>query len=83
MVVEDLIKPKTRDIQRRAIHNYIYFTFNAPYRWIEKCFKGTGLTEHLEEKLTDLDGDINSFYCELDTSLQNKMLNWILENYQS
>ena len=66
--------------EKQAINKWIFFTFNYPYDFIEKCWADQPLmAKHLRSKF---DGDMNRFYCELDDTNNNQLLDWVLENYK-
>ena len=41
------------------------------------------LAEHIRINFNDYGGDMNRLYCELDKSNGNKLLEWVMDNYNS
>ena len=67
-----------------AINKWIFFTFNYPYDFIERCWSDAPMTvSHIREKFNSYDGDVNRLYCELDKVNSDKLLEWVLDNYNS
>lgn len=66
------------------INKWIFFTFNYPYDFIERCWSDEPyLAEHIRGKFNDYGGDMNRLYCELDKSNAEKLLDWVMDNYDS
>lgn len=64
-----------------AINKWIFFCFNYPYNFIERCWADKPLlARHIREKF---DGNVNRLYCELDTTNENILLEWVMDNYDS
>ena len=64
---------------KKAINKWIFFTFNYPYRFIEQVWYDQPLLmAHIRSKFN---GDVNKLYCELDHTNADKLLTWVLENY--
>lgn len=64
---------------KQAINKWIFFTFNYPYDFINRIWgKNNWLADHIKEKF---DGNMNRLYCELDKENADKLLSWVLENY--
>ena len=62
-----------------AINKWIFFCFNYPYDFIEKCWADKPLlAQHIRDKFT---GDVNGLYCELDLTNENRLLEWVMDNY--
>jgi len=67
---------------KKAINKWIFFTMNYPYYFIEEIWgKGTWMAIHIREKFTEYRGDANRLYCELDKENSDKLLTWVLDNY--
>jgi hypothetical protein len=72
-----------------AINKVIMFGFNYPSGFIAKVWHNEHtLAIHLQGKFNDAYGRqgssavFNSFYVNLDSGNQKKLVNWILENYK-
>ena len=63
----------------KSIKNYVYFCFNYPNNFILDCFGTGSIGQHLKSKFN---GDVNSFFINLDSENQEKLLNWIEQNYK-
>lgn len=67
-----------------AINKWIFFTFNYPYDFIERCWSDAPMmASHIREKFSSYGGDMNRLYCELDKANSDKLLEWVLDNYNS
>ena len=74
----------------QSIINFAYFTANFSSNFISECWKNDMLLiNHLEAKLVSKvkDGYISiesfmKFFFDLDRENQNKLANWINENYK-
>lgn len=65
-----------------AINKWIYFTFNYPYDFIERCWSDKPmLAKHIRSKFNSYGGDLNRLYCELDSGNMNRLLEWVMDNY--
>ena len=70
--------------EKYAINKWIFFTFNYPYDFIERCWSDEPiLAEHIRSKFNEYEGDMNRLYCELDNANSEKLLEWVLDNYNS
>lgn len=72
-------------LSKRAINKWVFFCFNYPYDFIERCWSDCSpyFISHIRDKFNDYGGDVNRLYCELDKENGEKLLNWVLENYNS
>lgn len=77
-----------KEISMVAINKWVFFCMNYPYNFIEQVWAGeTLLAEHLKGKFNhyyDTYGSravMNTFYCELDGTNKQKLLSWVLDNY--
>lgn len=69
---------------KRVINKWIFFTFNYPSDFIEKCWSDDPyLAEHIRYKFEYYSCNINRLYCEIDNENKNRLLDWVLENYNS
>lgn len=67
-----------------AINKWVFFCFNYPYDFIERCWgKDSWLCGHIREKFNSYGGDMNRLYCELDKENSERLLGWVLDNYDS
>ena len=81
-VLKDMVATSLNE--KYAINKWIFFTFNYPYDFIERCWSDAPiLAEHIRGKFNDYGGDMNRLYCELDKSNGNKLLEWVMDNYDS
>lgn len=82
IMMED-VRTKDQLSQMKAMLKYVYFSYNTPERWIEKCFaeEGSVMVNHLQSKYMGYGFNVNRFFVELDSHLQHVMLKWIVENY--
>ena len=68
---------------KRAINKWVYFTFNYPYDFIERCWADNPmLASHIRDKFSSYGYDLNRLYCELDSGNMNRLLDWVMENYK-
>jgi hypothetical protein len=64
---------------KKAINKWIFFTFNYPHRFIEQVWHDQPLLmAHIRSKFN---GDVNKLYCDLDRKNRDKLLTYVLENY--
>lgn len=63
---------------KKAINKWIFWTFNYPWDFIRKIWGEGTIANHLRTKF---DGDMNKFYCDLDRKNRDKLLTYVLENY--
>jgi hypothetical protein len=70
--------------------NFMYFLANFPHDFIGKCWSDNKiLADHLKEKLLGYSDnrcyvtceDMCKFFFELDKGNQNKLIQWVNENY--
>lgn len=63
------------------ITKWIYWTFNYqnPEEWMD-IFEGAP-TEHFMEKWNHCRGDMNRFFVELDSTNQNHLIDYVMDNY--
>ena len=67
-----------------AINKWIFFTFYYPHDFIERCWSDAPMmASHIREKFSSYGGDMNRLYCELDKANSDKLLEWVLDNYNS
>lgn len=73
-----------------SIINFAYFTANFPHDFISKCWENNpSLGNHLKNKFVSKNGqfiscgDFMSWFLNLDVGNQNKLLNWIDDNYRA
>lgn len=71
-----------------AINKWVFFCFNYPYDFISKVWADNkSLAEHLQGKFMtyyDLYGSravVNTFYCSLDGENKQRLMDWVLNNY--
>lgn len=77
------IRQKDKEAQIEAMRKYVYFTFNWPPDFVGRIWgKGTDDTRHFVSKLEGYNYNIDRFFVELSPSNQQRMLEWILENYE-
>lgn len=73
----------------KAVINFAYFTANFPYGFIENCWEGHWLLDHLKSKWTGIvgdktfvsKGDVLEFFMCLDDKQMERLLEWIDNNY--
>lgn len=72
-----------------AVNKVIMFGFNYPHNFISNVWdKDRPLADHLQSKFSTLYGSVgskavfNCFYCQLDSTNQTILINWILSNYK-
>lgn len=77
-----------KELLMAAINKWVFFCMNYPYDFIEKVWAGNGvLIDHLKAKFNhyyDSYGSravMNTFYCELDGSNKQRLMAWVLNNY--
>lgn len=71
-----------------AINKWVYFCMNYPHDFIEKVWADEQwLVRHLSAKFDHYYNTygsravMNTFYCELDGGNKQKLLSWVLDNY--
>lgn len=67
------------------IKKWVLFGFNRPYDFIGKCWSDENefFIEHLINKFENkCNYRMDMFFCELDSENQEKLVNWIFENYK-
>lgn len=76
------------EMSMTAINKWVFFAFNYPYDFIERVWEGQSvLINHLKGKFNhyyELYGSravMNTFYCELDGTNKQKLMAWVLDNY--
>lgn len=68
------------------IKKYIMFSFNYPYTFIDKCWVDQDplFIEHIRDIFVNkADYNMNIFFTMLDKENQEKLINWIFENYNN
>ena len=72
----------------QAIRNFVYFSLNYDYKFIEKCWEyDQSLVKHLREKFHMYYGKhgalgvMTEFFCNLSSGHQIRLAKWIDENY--
>ena len=72
------------DLQN-IIKKWTLFGFNYPQDFIQRCWADENemFIEHLINKFKyRCENNITLFYCELDSENQEKLVNWVFENYK-
>ena len=73
-------------IKKWVLFNYNYQLFGYTYKcnFIRKCWNDENdmFQDHLLQKFTECHNNMNKFFTELDSENQNKLVNWIFENYK-
>ena len=72
-------------MNKDIIKKWVLFGYNYPYNFIEKCWSDENdmLINHLMYKFEDeCYSNMNRFFTELDTKNQEKLVNWVFENYK-
>lgn len=71
-----------------AINKWVFFAMNYPYDFIDKVWANeTWLADHLKGKFNhyyEVYGSravMNTFYCELDGTNKQKLMAWVMDNY--
>lgn len=71
-----------------AINKWVFFCMNYPYNFIEEVWKDEQwLVNHLKAKFNSIYEDygsravMNTFYCELDGGNKQKLMTWVMDNY--
>ena len=64
--------------RQKATLNFLYFSKNFPYLWEERCFEGN---THLIKKYQEMGKEPMEFIFELGRENQNKLLQWVEDNY--
>lgn len=77
-----------KELSMTAINKWVFFCMNYPYDFIDKVWADeTWLAKHLKGKFDyyyDQYGSravMNTFYCELDGENKQKLMSWVLDNY--
>ena len=76
------------EMSMTAINKWVFFAMNYPYDFIDKVWANEKiLAQHLKGKFSyyyDTYGSravMNTFYCELDGENKQKLMAWVLDNY--
>lgn len=67
------------------IKKWVLFGYNYPRDFIQKCWADENkmFIEHLISVFEyKCKYDMNNFFCSLDSGNQEKLVNWIFENYK-
>lgn len=77
-----------KELSMTAINKWVFFCWNYPYEFIKKVWDGQSVMQrHLEAKFNEYyktygsGAVMNKFYCELDGENQQKLMAWVLDNY--
>lgn len=77
---------ETKTPEQQAIHKWIYFGFNASSTQTDKMFYDIAGSDYdhtyLREKYAKYGYNLNRFYCECDSTLRKRMVEWVMNNYQ-
>ena len=76
------------ELSMTAINKWVFFAMNYPYDFIEKVWADEKiLAQHLKGKFNyyyETYGSravMNTFYCELDGENKQKLMAWVLDNW--
>ena len=76
---------ETKSPEQQAIHKWIFFGYNACATQIDKMLSDIAGSEydklHLAFKYTKYGYDLNRFYCECDSTLGKRMVEWVMTHY--
>lgn len=76
---------ETKSPEQQAIHKWIFFGYNACATQIDKMLSDIAGSEydhhHLASKYVKYGYDLNRFYCECDSTLRKRMVEWIMTHY--
>lgn len=76
---------ETKSPEQQAIRKWIFFGYNACATQIDKCLQDIAGTEYdhhfLAQKFVKYGYDWNRFYCESDSTLQKRMVEWVMTHY--
>lgn len=71
-----------------AINKWVYFCMNYPHNFIEQAWAGEQwLIDHLKGKFNGYYEDygprgvMNTFYCNLDGANKQKLMAWVMDNF--
>lgn len=76
---------ETKNPEQQAIHKWIFFGFNASSTQTNKMFADIAGQDYdpnyLREKYARHGYDMNRYYCECDSALRKRMVDWVMNNY--
>lgn len=76
---------ETKTPEQQAIHKWIYFGFNACSTQINAMLRDIAgedyNPDYLREKYARHGYDLNRYYCECDSTLRKRMVDWVMANY--
>lgn len=76
---------ETNPPEQQAIHKWIYFGFNACSAQINAMLRDIAgedyNPDYLREKYARHGYDLNRYYCECDSTLRKRMVDWVMANY--
>ena len=71
--------------EQTAIHKWIKWTFNYTPSMTVRMLHDIAASDHdvvhLRLKLSSYSYNWNRFYCECDCTLQKRMVDWLMENF--
>lgn len=71
--------------EQTAIQKWIMWTFNNTPAMTSRMLHGIAAKDYdalyLRRKLASYDNNWNRFYCECDSTLQKRMVDWLMQNY--
>lgn len=78
-------KKETKTPEQQAIHKWIYFGYNASSTQINAMLLDIAgedyNPDYLREKYARHGYDLNRYYCECDSTLRKRMVDWVMANY--
>ena len=86
--LKQLIKEVILNESASPIHKFVYFGYNFPSDFIEKVWEDSHLVNHLRNKFDEIYARVgakavfNYFYINLDRGNQQKLEDWIINNYE-
>lgn len=88
LIIEEARKLLKEDVNKSPIKKFAYFASNYPPNFINLVWADDlNLAKHLSGKFMDsynrngAMGALNGFYLNLSSSNQDKLEDWIIENY--
>lgn len=82
IIMETVKRTLNESRSNHPITKWVYWTFNYhnPEEWMD-IFVGAP-TEHFIEKWNHCKGDMNRFFVELDGDNQNRLIEYVINNYE-
>lgn len=76
---------ETKSTEQVAVHKWIMWAFNYTPSMTSRMLREIAASDYdaiyLRRKLASYGDDWNKFYCECDSTLRKRMVDWLMANY--